>query len=86
MKLERTATFKKRYGKKNQKQREKVKKTLSLLATNPRHPSLHTHKVQGTLGIFECYIDDSYRVTFEYGQNCIVLRNTCEHNAVLRTP
>ena len=82
--MERTTTFKKRYRKKNQKQRGKVKKTLSLLEKDPHYPGLHTHKVQGTLDIFECYVDDTLRVTFQYGDNCILLRNSCEHDAVLR--
>lgn len=86
MELELTRKFERQYRKKSPEKREKIEKTLSLLETNPRHPGLHTHKVQGTFDIFECYIDDSHRVTFEYGKNRIVLRNNCEHNAVLRAP
>ncbi len=86
MEFEFTRTFVKKYKRKSPEQKEKVDKTLSLLETNPHHPSLHTHKVQGTLDIFECYIDVSHRVTFQYGENCILLRNNCKHNAVLRRP
>jgi len=86
MELELTRTFIRKYRKKPPEQKEKLDKTLSLLETNPRHPGLHTHKVQGTPHIFECYMDDSYRVTFEYGENCILLRNNCKHKAVLRRP
>lgn len=86
MELELIEKFIKKYQDKPQDKRRKVEKTLSILETDPRHPGLHTHKVQGKLNIFECYIDDSYRVTFQYGEDCILLRNCCKHNAVLRRP
>ena len=86
MELELTRKFERQYKRKSPDEREKLEKTLSLLESNPRHPGLHTHKVQGTVNIFECYIDDSYRVTFEFKESCILLRNHCEHKAVLRAP
>jgi len=84
MELEITRNFARKYKKKSPEKQEKVEKTLRLLETDPHYPGLHTHKVQGTYGIFECYVDDTLRVTFQYGDNCILLRNSCEHDAVLR--
>lgn len=53
-----------------------VKKTLGYLETNPRHPSLNTHKYQSIKGInheevFEAYAENktpgAYRVFWYYG-------------------
>ena len=53
-----------------------VNKTLGLLETNPRHPSLNTHKYDSITGpdgeeVFEAYAQNrtpgAYRVFFVYG-------------------
>jgi hypothetical protein len=66
---------------------------LELLAGNPRHPSLHTHEVRHAAGefggkIFELYVTDKYRMTWEYGSDRgeIVLRNVDNHDDCLRRP
>ena len=51
-------------------------KTIELLGTNPRHPSLNTHKFRSLAGpdgeeVFEAYVQNrtpgAYRVFFHYG-------------------
>ena len=58
------------------KRRKAVKKCLELLASNPRHPGLHTHQftsLGGSRGekVFEAYAEQStpaaYRVFWYYG-------------------
>ena len=53
-----------------------VRKTLGYLETNPRHPSLHTHKYTALCGpkgedIFETYAENNtpaaYRIFWFYG-------------------
>lgn len=63
------------------------------LASNPRHPSLKTHEVVGAVGyfggkIFEAYVTDKYRLTWEYGpkRGEIFLRNIDNHDECLRKP
>lgn len=55
---------------------KQVRKTLGLLETNPRHPSLKTHKYASISGpddeeVFEAYAQNktpgAYRVFFVYG-------------------
>jgi hypothetical protein len=55
---------------------KQVRKTLGLLETNPRHPSLHTHKYDSLTGpngedVFEAYAQNktpgAYRVFWMYG-------------------
>ncbi len=71
--------------------KEAAKKTLRLLAENPRHPSLKTHKVHKAVGdfggdVFEAYITQKYRLTWEYGphQGAITLRNVDNHDECLK--
>ncbi len=70
---------------------EAAKKTLRLLAQDPRHPSLKTHKVQKAVGefggdVFEAYVTKKYRLTWEYGpdQGMISLRNIDNHDECLK--
>lgn len=55
---------------------KQVRKTLALLETNSRHPSLHTHEYESIAGpngerIWEAYAQNrtpgAYRVFFHYG-------------------
>ena len=86
MKYDVTNNFKRRYKKKDPTARESIENTIRLLVENIRYPGLHTHKVKRTKDIFEAYIDDSTRLTFEYGEDKLILRNNCTHSAVLRKP
>jgi len=58
--------------------RQPVQKTLALLETNLRHPSLQTHRFHSLHGsggeeVFEAYIQnrtpDAYRIFFYYGSD-----------------
>ncbi len=85
--FEPTERFRKMYRKKSQAQQQKVERALELLGDNPRHPGLETHRIRGTRSIWECYIDDSMRITFEYGPgSTIILRNNCNHDIVSKSP
>ena len=62
-----------------------IARCVQLLGDNPKHPGLHTHKVQGCRGVWEAYIDGANRVTFHYADQKIVLRKNCNHD-ILRRP
>jgi len=81
-----TTNFKRKYKKKIQIAQKSIDDTIELLIDNPHHPGLHTHKVQGTTKIFEAYINDEARLTFEYVENSIIFRTNCNHNTVLKNP
>jgi mRNA interferase RelE/StbE len=83
--LTRTERFKKNVLELDKKTREKLKKQLVHLMTEPRHPSLQIRKIKGTLSIFEARVNDFYRFTFEYGENNeIILRVVGPHNFIPR--
>lgn len=87
LKLTRTERFKKSVLDLDGRTREKLRKQLEILISNPRHPSLGVKKIKGTKSVFEARVDDHYRFTFEYGKkNEIVLRVVGPHNSALKKP
>lgn len=61
-----------------QKRLKSVRKALGMLETNPRHPSLQTHKFETLRGpngepVFEAYAENktaaAYRIFFYYGKD-----------------
>jgi hypothetical protein len=78
--------FKKVMSKKSPELQAAILECVSRLSENPRHPGLQTHKVQGTRGVFEAYVDKGNRVTFEWDGDMIVLRNNCNHAILDRNP
>lgn len=81
-----TKGFQNQYINKSSDEKNKIDKTLSLLCENPKYPSLHTHRVRKTKRVWECYIDKAYRITFEYGDNCMICRNNCKHTIIDKNP
>lgn len=70
-----------------------LKTKLAYFSVNPRHPSLQTHEVRGAAGsfggkIFEAYVNEKYRFTWEYGTSRgeIILRNVDNHDECLKSP
>lgn len=55
-------------------------KALALLEKNPRHPSLHTKRVRGTPDIWEARVSLSYRLTFQWERELIILRRLGTHD------
>ena len=87
LKLTRTERFKKSVLDLDQKTRQKLKKQLELLLSDPRNPSLRVKKIKGTRSIFEARVNDSYRFTFEFGEESeIILRVVGPHNDALKKP
>jgi mRNA-degrading endonuclease RelE of RelBE toxin-antitoxin system len=87
LKLTRTERFKKSVLELDGRTREKLRKQLQTLISNPRHPSLDIKKIKGTKAVFEGRVNDRYRFTFEYGEKGeIILRVVGPHNSALKKP
>ena len=87
LKLTRTERFKRSVLDLDPRAREKLRKQLGILISNPRHPSLGVKKIKGTKSIFEARVDDHYRFTFEYGEKGeIILRVVGPYNSALKRP
>jgi len=64
-----------------------VDKSLSLLAENPKHPSLKIKKIQGIAGnILEGRVSRNYRFTFHVEKDTYLLRRVGPHNRALKKP
>ena len=63
-----------------------LKAKLNLMVENPRHPSLRTKKIQGQEGIFEASVTMDIRLTWQYTEDGILLRNIGGHDKTLKNP
>ena len=63
-----------------------LKKKLDLLADNPKHPSLRTKKIKGREVIFEASVNMDIRITWEFYEDGILLRNIGRHDKTLNNP
>ena len=75
----RTKSFNDNFLQLSQEEQKQTIKALRFLAENPRHPSLQTHKVEGTMFI-EAYANIDIRIIFERTGDTIVLRAVRHHN------
>ena len=58
----------------------RVDRTLQVLQTDPRQPSLHTKKIKGPTNVWEAWVTLNYRVTFNWESDQIVLRRVGTHD------
>jgi mRNA-degrading endonuclease RelE of RelBE toxin-antitoxin system len=81
-----TEQFEQAYEKLTQAEKRSVRKALTLLGDNPKHPSLHVKKMEGGRNIWEARPSQRLRMTFEMAGATIFMRNVGEHDTVLRRP
>ena len=74
-------TFDAAFKRKSTEVQKRITKTLRLLATDLKHPSLRVHQVNGTDGVWEAYVDRTRnRITFRKDYGTIYLLNNCSHD------
>ena len=76
-----------RWLRRHQALRSQYYKTLQLLESNPHHPSLRLHPLQGKLrGLHSVSINLSYRISIEllFEDGKIIPINVGDHGAVYR--
>lgn len=56
--------FRKHLDKKPPKLAAAIARCVFRITENPHHPGLQTHRVKGTKGVWEAYVDRANRVTF----------------------
>ena len=89
--LERSNRFKKQFrklAKKDQNLIAQVRKILRHLENYPPlTPSLRMKLIKGTRGIYECTVNLSVRITFEFQEKDVIfLRNIDNHDEALQKP
>ena len=85
MQLFRAERFKKDFQHLPHEIQQKVPDVLERFVSNPRHPSLHTKKLEGVHDVWELRVTQSCRITFQFIQEGILLRRIGTHD-VLRQP
>ncbi|NCO32579.1 MAG: hypothetical protein AUJ92_18200 [Armatimonadetes bacterium CG2_30_59_28] len=86
MRYRTTARFERNLRDLEPRVREQFYDQLDVLLDNPRHPSLHTKRVQRQRGVLEGRVDIHHRFTFHYDRGVLVLRAIGSHDEVLRNP
>jgi mRNA interferase RelE/StbE len=81
-----TEQFEQAYAKLTDAERRSVRKALSLMGENLRHPSLHVKKMEGGRNVWEARPSRRLRMTFEVTAGTITMRNLGEHDKVLKKP
>lgn len=66
--------------------KKSLKEKLGYMADDPKHPSLRTKKIKGNDKIFEASITMNIRMTWEYYEDGILLRNIGGHDKTLNNP
>ena len=85
MHIEATHSFIKLYKKLPEELKERTKKSITLLQSNPAHPSLNNKKMAGQKDIFEIRISKNYRLTYQKIGDAAYLRKLGTHD-LLRNP
>lgn len=81
-----TEHFKRIYKPLPEEIKVRLKKTLRILAVDPRHPSLHVKRIKGTKDIREARVNLDYRLTFQIIRDYFILRNVGPHDPTLKNP
>jgi len=63
-----------------------LKQKLILMAENPQHPSLRSKKIKGCSDLFEASVTMGIRLTWQYREGGIILRNIGEYDQTLARP
>ena len=85
MHVEATQTFIRLYKKLPSDVKERVKRTLELLQTNPAHPSLRHQRMAGQADVYELSVSMRYRITYQKVGETAYLRKVGTHD-ILRQP
>lgn len=83
--LARTRRFKKEFESLPASIQERARKQLTLLLTNPRHPSLQIKKMKGYENLWEGRVTQHYRFTFRVEGKTFLLLRIGAHD-LLRQP
>ncbi len=84
--FERTERFKRAYQALPEPVRRKADKAILLFERDPRHPSLHVEKIDFRRDIWSARVDVNYRLTFQWIDGGVCLRNIGSHQNAYRKP
>lgn len=74
------STFQRDFNSLPRKIQKQFEKAIRLFEENPRHPALRVKKMEGTGGIWEARVTQSYRFTFNWESGVVTLRRIGTHD------
>lgn len=74
-----TEPFEKDFWTLSKAEQNQSRKTLRFLADNPKHPSLHVHRIKGT-PFWETYVNMDIRIVFEQSGDRFILHAIGHHD------
>jgi mRNA-degrading endonuclease RelE of RelBE toxin-antitoxin system len=86
MKIHYSDKFAENVAKLSQDVKRILQNKLEIMLENPHHPSLRTKKIKGQGNIFEATVTMGIRITWQYTEDGILLRNIGEHDRTLKDP
>jgi hypothetical protein len=86
MPIDYTTRFRFQYARLPLEIQRKVDKAVDILDIDFRYPGLRSHPLKGYEGIYEAYVDDKYRMTYERRADVLVMRNIDNHDECLKNP
>ena len=63
---------------------QRVEETVVRILFAPESNSLNVHRIRGADNVWEAYVDNANRVTFERDGDTIIFRNNCNHDIIDR--
>ena len=82
--LFRTERFKRDFKRLPREIQTRTAKALALFLSDPRHPSLHVKRMEGTPGIWELRENQNCRLTFQFEPEGVLLRRIGTHDILNR--
>jgi mRNA interferase RelE/StbE len=79
--VRRTPAFQQNWQQLAPQQQRIVEQKIALLAANPRHPSLHVHRIkrQAADQVWECYVSTTLRLLYQQQQQTLWLLAVGKH-------
>jgi len=84
MDLIRTERFKRDFKRLDCATQDRALEALDRFLADPRHPSLHAKKMEGTDEIWEMRVSDRHRITCQHAKGAIILRRVGVHDILSR--
>jgi mRNA interferase RelE/StbE len=84
MKIHYSDKFREKVEKLPQDIKKLLRNKLEIMIDNPRHPSLRSKEIQGQANIFEASVTMGIRITWQYTDDGILLRNIGDHDKTLK--
>jgi len=76
-------TFEQSFSRLTTSMRDIIKRKIHLLAENPSHPSLNSHRLHSAkANIWDCYISESMRLLYEIKESNLLLWDVGSHSLV----